>query len=180
MPATDAFSKPFYNNKISGKKYVENLIKSVQEAGEGKEASKAVKQMKGASKLLEIVRKGERIDRDNMEGDFEDIMGLFGEMEDIQIYNDLISGAETRAQEDPKSPSPALRGKVKSEVKRIEGAGAGAGEEEKEEQKPSVSTGSGKKPPADSKLSAEDVVRMRDEARAEAEKKAEDEAVRKA
>jgi hypothetical protein len=102
MAPTDAFSKPFYNSKINGKKYVENLIKSVRQAGEDKEASKAVRQTKGATKLLEIVRKGEKIDRERLEGDFEDVMGLFGEMEDIQIYNDLISGAETSTQEDPK------------------------------------------------------------------------------
>lgn len=102
MPPTDAFSKPFYNSKIKGKQYVENLIKSVQNAAKDKEASKAVGQTKGAKKLLEIVRKGEQIDRERLEGDFEDVMTLFDDMADIQIYNDLISGAETRTQEDPK------------------------------------------------------------------------------
>ena len=102
MPPTDAFTKPFYNSKISGKDYVNNLIKSVQETVEDKQPSKGVKSLKGTNKLLEIVRKGEQIDRERLEGDYEDVINLFGDMQDIQIYNDLISGAETRTQEDPK------------------------------------------------------------------------------
>ena len=102
MPPTDAFTKPFYNSKISGKDYVNNLIKSVQGTVKDKQPSKVVKSLKGTNKLLEIVRKGEQIDRERLEGDYEDVINLFGNMQDIQIYNDLISGAETRTQEDPK------------------------------------------------------------------------------
>lgn len=102
MPPTDAFTKPFYNSKISGKDYVNNLIKSVQGTVKDKQPSKVVKSLKGTNKLLEIVRKGEQIDRERLEGDYEDVINLFGDMQDIQIYNDLISGAETRTQEDPK------------------------------------------------------------------------------
>lgn len=101
MPPTDAFSKPFYNSKISGKDYVENLINSVQGSVEDKQPSKGVKGLKGTNKLLEIVRKGEQIDRERLEDDFEDVVRLFDAMDDVQIYNDLISSEKFRKQEEP-------------------------------------------------------------------------------
>jgi hypothetical protein len=181
MPEPLSHTKAYYfikrNKKVdrvkfSGKEAISKLIKDIRESTEG--PSKTLRQdYPNIARAIKAIRENKKFSDDDLLEEERAALEQLIDKKDVEVYNRLIEERKASLIEESMSsrpvPSPArLRGVVKSGTvaemkKKYDGSGAG------EEQKPSVSTGSGKKPPADSKLSAADIVRIRDETRAKVE-----------